>query len=474
MPLLPGVVTRMQTHQSESSGGFDRADRVAFAVRIITAPRRYIRPWYLAYLLLGIVTAGLLPVLLPLAVEARSHRLSTVAYVMGAYNFGLLVSPLWGMLAERLKAYRNLFLGSFLVTTLGVLGLLLLKELPSWLVSAFALGAGSGGAATLATLFIVDFTDRAEWEARIGWLQSFNASGQVVGLMLAAVFSGGDNTVALWVCVVTLLLAMMVGRVGLPLSKRARPASTADRPLHLHLDVRALAIFPKLSPSSELGLHVHHLILPGLRALPQAVGTPFGRFLLSWFVLALAVAAFFSFFPLMLSESYAIPARMTAIIYAVASAVGIALYVLASRLTERYGPGGVYCSGLGVRIIGFGLLLVPFLLSMENRSLFGAVGFSLIVIAWPVLSVSGTDLAARLTPFSEGAAVGLLNAALALATAVGIVFSGPLVANWGYKTIPATALAGLAASLWLGFENWTESRRGPRLPGPPVPGRIGA
>jgi predicted MFS family arabinose efflux permease len=113
-----------------------------------------------------------------------------------------------------------------------------------------------------------------------------------------------------------------------------------------------------------------------------------------------------------------------------------------------------------VRIFGFGLLLVPFLLSMENRSLFGAVGFSLIVIAWPLLSVSGTDLAARLTPFSEGAAVGLLNAAFALATAVGIVFSGPLVANWGYKTIPATALAGLAASLWLGFEKWTQSRRG--------------
>ena len=459
MPLLLGVVTRMQTHQSQSSVGFDRGDRVAFAVRIITAPRRYIRPWYLAYLLLGIVTAGLLPVLLPLTVEARSHRLSTVAYVMGAYNFGLLASPLWGMLAERLKAYRELFLGSFLITAAGVLGLLLLKELPSWLVSAFALGAGSGGAATLGTLFIVDFTDRAEREARIGWLQSFNASGQVVGLMLAAVFSDADNTVALWLCVAMLLLAMSVGGVGLPLSKWARPAGTADQPPHLHLDVRALAIFPKLSPS-ELGLHVHHLILPGLRALPQAVGTPFGRFLLSWFVLALAVAAFFSFFPLMLSESYAIPAHMTAIIYAVASAVGIALYVLASRLTERYGPGGVYCSGLGIRIVGFGLLLVPFLLSMETRSLFGAAGFALIVIAWPLLSVSGTDLAVRLTPFSEGAAVGLLNAALALATAVGIVFSGPLVANWGYKTIPATALAGLAASLWLGFEKWTQSRRG--------------
>ena len=98
---------------------------------------------------------------------------------------------------------------------------------------------------------------------------------------------------------------------------------------------------------------------------------------------------------------------------------------------------------------------------MEDRTLCGVAGFSLIVIAWPLLSVSGTDLGARLTPFSEGAAVGLLNTALALATALGIVFSGPLVAHWGYKTVPVTALAGLVAALFLGINTWTQSRGAP-------------
>src|SRR5262249_4872097 len=146
-------------------------------------------------------------------------------------------------------------------------------------------------------------------------------------------------------------------------------------------------------------------------------------FLLSWFAMALAVAAFFSYFPLMLSESYDIGTRATALIYAVISAVSIALYVLTGRLTARYGAGRVYSSALALRMVGFALLLTPFLMSVPGRWLFGAGGFSLIVIAWPLLSVSGTDLGARLTPFSEGAAVGLLNAALALATAVGIVVS---------------------------------------------------
>jgi MFS family permease len=450
----------MVMHASENSQPrrSDPGDRLALVIRVVTAPRRYIRPWYLAYLLLGIVTAGMLPVLLPLIVEARTHRLSTVAYVIGAYNFGLLTSPLWGIRAERTKGYRTLFLGSFLVTAAGIVGVLLLRELPSWLVSAFALGAGSGGAATLATFFIVDFAARAEWEARLGWLQGFNATGQVAGLMLAAAFSAADSTIALWVCVAILLLAIVVGGVGLPLSTSAHPAGTAGQQLHRHLNVRALAVFPKLNLPSGVEVHIHQLILPGLRALPRAMHTPFGRFLLSWFVLALAVAAFFSYFPLMLSDSYNIEARLTALIYAAISAVGIALYVLTGRLTARYGAGRVYNSALVVRMVGFGLLLAPFLMSVTSRSLFGAAGFSLIVIAWPLLSVSGTDLGARLTPFTEGAAVGLLNAALALATAVGIVVSGPLVAHWGYEAIPATALAGLAAALWLGIHTWRQGR----------------
>jgi MFS family permease len=439
----------------------DREDRLALAFRVLAAPHRYIRPWYFAYLLLGVVTAGVLPVLLPLIVEARTHRLATVAYVLGAYNFGLLTSPLWGILAERTRSYRSLFLGSLLVTAAGIAGVLLLRELPSWLLSAFALGAGSGGAATLATFFIVDFAARPEWEARIGWLQGFNATGQVAGLMLAAAFSGGNGTVALWVCVAILLVAIVVGGIGLPSSKSTHPTSADSRTLHNHLNVRLLAVFPRLSLPSGVDLHFYHLILPGVREAQRAVGTPFGRFLLSWFALALAVAAFFSYFPLMLSESYDIGTRATSLIYAAISAVSIALYVLTGRLTARYGAGRVYSSGLALRMLGFALLLTPFLMPVPGRWLFGAAGFSLIVFAWPLLSVSGTDLGARLTPFSEGAAVGLLNAALALATAVGIVVSGPLVEHWGYASIPVTALAGLAAALWLGIHTWRPTQGAP-------------
>ena len=74
------------------------------------------------------------------------------------------------------------------------------------------------------------------------------------------------------------------------------------------------------------------------------------------------------------------------------------------------------------------------------------LGFVLIMIAWPVLSVSSTGLAARLTPFGEGAAMGLLAATNALATVAGTFLGGPVVEALGYRIVPLIALAGLVGA----------------------------
>ena len=373
---------------------------------------------------------------------------------MGAYNLGLLTSPIWGALAERLKLYRQLFVWSFLLTALAIAAVPMLRGSWGWMASAFAIGAGSGGAATLATLFVLDFAPRTEWEPRIGWLQSFNACGQVVGLLIASTFSSGRWAAGLWVAAALLAPAMLVGGLGLPPAGEARQPDADCHDAHTKLNIRALSIFPKLDLPSGVAAHFYRLNWQGLGQVPQAVGTPFGRFLFSWFMLALAVAALFSYFPLMLANSYGIAVNFSARIYAMAAAVSIGLYVPTSHLASRFGANRIYRAGLLLRIGGFALLWAPFLTSMEDKevTLLGMVGFALIVVAWPLLSISGTELAARLTPFSEGAAVGLLNAALALATAIGTIISGPLVHHWGYGIIPLTALAGLVISLCLAAE----------------------
>lgn len=417
-------------------------------VRAWQSPARFISPWYLAYLLLGAATAGLVPVLLPLLVVAQLHHVSDVAYVLGAYNLGLLSSPLWGKLAEGRKDYRALFLGGYAAAALAVGGFAVLPGLGSWVGLALLLGLGTSAASTMASLFIFDFTPRQEWEPRIGWLQSFNGAGQVVGLLLAGVLVH-DLRMGMWVTAALLAAAVVAGRVGLPMVKvvhAVKPKQAVQQ-----LDFHGLAAFGRTElMGGGLLRHSHHLSLSAFYALPSQLRSAFGRFILSWFLLSFGVAAFFAYFPILMRHGYDIDPSLTSLAYAVTAGVGITLYILASRWSAQYGAQRVYQWGLLMRAAGFALLLALLLLSFPARGVIAVVGFAAIVGAWPLLSVSGTMLAGNLSALSEGAAIGLFNATAAVATVAGTLLGGPLFQSAGNKGVLLIGLAGIGLALLFG------------------------
>lgn len=165
------------------------------------------------------------------------------------------------------------------------------------------------------------------------------------------------------------------------------------------------------------------------------------------------MAAFLAYLPLLLADRYGIDSHMTAVIYAAAAAIGIWLFVISGQISgqwaTRIGTARVYRAGLSLRVAGFVVLLLPELFPIGHRMVFGIVGFAPIVLGWPIISVSGTNLAARLAPFGEGSAMGLLNASLALAAVVGVFASGPLVRWFGYDAILALGLGSLLSALLL-------------------------
>lgn len=410
----------------------------------MNAPTRPIAPWYLAYLILGLLTSGLLPFLLPLMVADVSHQLGTVAYVSGAYNLGLLPAPALGALAERRQLYRPMFFGGFVVLGLALAAFPSVSSLLPWFLLALTMGVATGAIATVATLFIVDFTPRSEWELRIGWLQSFNDAGQLAGLLLASVFADGQFGTGFMVAACLALLAALVGGIGLPVRERSR---TRRRNPIGHLRLQPLLRPTQLGPAlGGLLQQSHHLQWAALRSLPKALRAPFGRFLLAWAAYNFGVAAFFAYYPLVMRQLYGIPPTVTAVAYAAAAGIGIFLFVAASKLAIRYGSRAVFQSGLALRLFGFLLLGVPLIMALPETTPTALLGFLLAMLAWPVLSVSGTALAASLTPIGEGAAIGLLGASSALATVVGTFASGPLVHAFGYGIVLPLAIAGLAVA----------------------------
>jgi MFS family permease len=407
-------------------------------------PQRRIAPWYVASASMGLIASGLLPVLLPLLVVQVSHRLDYVGYVTAAYNLGLFSAPPLGALAERTQAYRTLFIGGLAVLGLSAAGLPLVSHLAPWLLLSAAVGVGAAAVTVVGNLLIVDFVPAVEWEPRLGWLQGLNGAGQVAGLLLAAVFTSGQTALGIWVAAATALPALFLGRIGLPVGE------------------------PSVKPHASPGLgalphQAHRLRWADLIRVPEVLRHAFGRFLLSWFAYNLGVAAFFAYFPLLMRRSFGIDPSLTAIAYAVFAALGTVLFVLAGQWAGRFGDRLLYVAALAVRLVGF-VLLSLLLLPLPGRTGLALLGFGLIVLAWPLISVAGTGLAARLTPIGEGAAIGLLSAAGALATVLGNIIAGPAVRALGYPVALFAGLLGMVVAIVI-------ARGGvpPRDPAAPMP-----
>jgi MFS family permease len=401
----------------------------------------YLAPWYLAYLILGVINSGMLPFLLPLAVAAGGYDLDSIAYVIGAYNIGLLPAPLFGVLAERNRLFRPVFFGGFLALSCG-LGLIAhASQLGGWIVLAGLCGLGVGAVATVAPLFVVDFAPKAEWNPRIGWLQGFNGAGQLAGLLLAGLIARGPLADGFWLAAVLSAVALVVGRIGLP-ADGGRPRTRLP-PVAWG---RLMSGFQSGPPMGGLLQYSHHLQAAVLRRLRRPLGGEFSRFVLAWAALNFGVAPFFAYYPLMMKKSYGIVPTTTALLYALSAAVGVGLFVLAGHVTQRRGPRFVFRVGLALRTAGFGVLAVLIFALPAAMPAIAMSGFALVMLAWPVLSVSGTGLAASLTPIGEGAAMGMLAASNAMATVIGTFLAGPLVAALGYRIVPPIAIAGLLSA----------------------------
>jgi MFS family permease len=426
------------------------------AGRASASPRQYLAPWYLSYLILGLITSGMLPFLLPLTVAGITPDLDGVAYVIGAYNAGLLPAPLLGLLAERYQLFRPVFFGGFVALSLTLGAVTQASALGTWILLALLCGLGVGAVATVAPLFVVNFAPRSEWNPRIGWLQSCSGAGQLAGLLIAGLIIRGPLAYGFWLAAALSALAIVVGHLGLP--SDGRPHGMRLPPLAWS---RLMGGFHSGPPLGGLLHHSHHLQGEGLGHLSRALNGAFGRFLAAWAALNFGVAPFFAYYPLIMNDRYSIVPTTTALLYALAAAIGVGLFVTAGRVAQQHGARLVFRCGLALRVAGFGVLAALILLSPSGASTAAMIGFILVVLAWPIISVSGTGLAASLTPIGEGAAMGLLAATSAMATLLGTVLAGPLVQAFGYRVAPPIAIAGLLSAAALTGKGQHEGGPGP-------------
>jgi predicted MFS family arabinose efflux permease len=91
-------------------------------------------------------------------------------------------------------------------------------------------------------------------------------------------------------------------------------------------------------------------------------------------------------------------------------------------------------AGFAVRTAAIAVLAAAFLSPLPGVTA-ALAGFVVLVLAWPLLGVSGTALAAETACGEKGEALGLFNASSALAGAAGAFLGGWVMETSGYGMV---------------------------------------
>ncbi len=400
--------------------------------------QKWIEPWYISYGLLGATVAGFAPILLPLA-ASRTGSVVDVGLVMAAFNLGGLAGPLWGELADRYRLHRYLLAGGLLVTAAGLAAFPFTLAFGVWVVLALLQGAGAAAATTVANLFIVERHSRSEWDERIGWLQTFYGGGQVGGLLLVGVLSQANLSLAFLAAAGLTLIGVVPGWLTTHTPALTRkPQPVLKQPAH-HGE------WAVTSPQRSY----HRLNLGGIRQLGTALRSPFGIFLATWLLSFAGASAVFSLYPVLMQKTFGIAPAISSPGFALAAALGLSLYSPAGQWSSRWGATRVLRIGLVVRLIAFLSLFGLGVTTILLRGELALLSFVFVVLAWSLLSVAGTALAAQLTPIGEGEALGIFNAATAVAGMIGAAMGGWIASVWGYDAAAGLAAVGVVMGLLL-------------------------
>lgn len=398
--------------------------------------RRYTEFWYSGYAFQGAVVFGTGAILMPIVVNHAGDA-AKAGTVIGFFYIGQLLAPLMGAITDRTGWHRPFYLSGYVLLAIGLALFPFTNLLWFWMALAFLQGLGSATSNTVAAMFIVEYKPKPEWDARVGWLQTFYGVGQAAGLGLAAVLQARPE-LGLIISAGLMAPAMLLGARGLPPSHAHHKPAKADFSRRLHRPPRTVYSI----------LHRYEgTISENLKRLPQEWHSKFGIYIAGWFFVMLATWLIGALFPLLMKSAFNISYSMSSLYYAFGAVIGIFAYTPSGMLGKRIGDGWVVIVGTTMTAISVaGLASLAYIHSSLNHWLVPIV-YILIPIAWSPLIVGGTAWAAQLATFEEGKSLGAFNATTAIAAVIAAFAAGSVAHKFGYGIILVVATIASLLSL---------------------------
>ncbi len=391
-------------------------------------------PWLIAYVLLGLVQSGMIPIVLPLAAAPGA----TSGFTYAAFAASGVAAPFVGAWSDRHRRHRATLIAGLAIAACACLAHALPGGIAQHMATAAAIGFGVSSASTVATMFIVEVEPEARWDGLIGLLQACLSGGQLVGLLLAGVLGLRHVADALVLAALLLLLAIPVAYRYAP-----DPVQVVSRP---NLPPRT----PRSGDIGAIGAQ-RQLHRPTRAAFATLARNDLTRFLAAWLVSYTATNGLSVMMSVVMVRLYGAHATLETGAYALGVGLSLLIYRRVAGWDRTYGPWRVLRTGLAVRAVLIALMLV---LAFAGRHAGASIVLPILLcfagtqFVWPLLSVASTALAVTLSPARRAESVGLLNAATSLGATLGGIVGGVLL-HGGFVLLCAATLAAVLVALAL-------------------------
>lgn len=404
-----------------------------------SGPLASMSPWYGGYAFQGLVVLGTAPILVPLIVGGAAGP-AEAGLVVAALYVGQLTAPLFGALADGSGRHRLIYAAGYLLLAVG-LGLFpYAQSVLEWFVLALIQGLGVAATNTVASMFIVEFRPRQEWDRRIGWMQTCYGIGQAAGLGLAALLQQAPAW-GMLASAALMLPGLLLGLIGAPRGRRVAqhvPAASAAGPgdgvaARRHAPPRQIVPHAYTGPATGALLG---RFLADLRS-------PYALFMLCWLLIMLGTWLVYNLYPLLMQQVYGVGAGASSVYYAVGAGIGVFAYAPSGVLGQRIGDGAVVLAGSLMSLASVGAMAALALWQPAGVAVLGPLAFVLLPVAWSPLIVAGTAWAAALSTMAEGEAVGILNSTTALASVAAAFGAGVLASRFGFDAVLYLAAAAM-------------------------------
>ena len=408
--------------------------------------------WFYAYLPMGI-SGGATSALIPLFAYALGGSLLNVGIIAAATSIASVPSfMLWGSACDRIARRKPFLLIGFLGSGVALVAMAASRTMSDFYLSnllAGLLGAASGPAGTV---LLMEGSDRKEWPARLAAMSRMTATGWVIGLALGLVWLtagpalvGGGLSSMRALFLIGAILAFAAG--GVVQLETRESAVRVDR----H-ELQLVDTHPRVERGRYLPMRIVHFIGPTNSAprLPRTL-----RFyLLSVFLLFGGFTAFYSFFPIFLTQAYGLASSAIFGIYIASQVTSIAIYPRVADWVSSRGSRPMQLYGTVGRSLLFGSF---FLLGLSGLAAVPRLALVLALHAgvgacWAVINVASSTLVSRLAPEGGRArSLGAFNAVQGFGSIYGPLLGGALAGLLGYgPAFTGTVVLVLAGSavLW--------------------------